>query len=186
MKYKESGKSERERERIKIIHKYAYRGKYLQDVVRWENMLFKDRLCCCFWPLPYCFWWMMHFVIGTLKMRTSTNKTHYTFGNKLSHAKDNYVLDGDVIWKLPGFLVNWGSSLLLEIFIWPFFDLWDIFMRAKYYLYIAIRLFYIFINMFEYIIYLCTCLSRWNKINRLISNAIVNFPVHLKLNETDA
>ena len=36
-------------------------------------------------------------------MRTSTNKTHYTFGNKLSHAKDNYVLDGDVIWKLPGF-----------------------------------------------------------------------------------
>ena len=123
---------ERERERIKIIHKYAYRGKYLQDVVRWENMLFKDRLCCCFWPLPYCFWWMMHFVIGTLKMRTSTNKTHYTFGNKLSHAKDNYVLDGDVIWKLPGFLVNWGSSTLpLEILIWPFVDLWDIFMRTR-------------------------------------------------------
>ena len=123
----------RERERIKIIHKYAYRGKYLQDVVRWENMLFKDRLCCCFWPLPYCFWWMMHFVIGTLKMRTSTNKTHYTFGNKLSHAKDNYVLDGDVIWKLPGFLVNWGSSTLpLEILIWPFVDLWDIFMRKTF------------------------------------------------------
>ena len=126
---------EGERERIKIIHKYAYRGKYLQDVVRWENMLFKDRLCCCFWPLPYCFWWMMHFVIGTLKMRTSTNKTHYTFGNKLSHAKDNYVLDGDVIWKLPGFLVNWGSSLLLEIFIWPFVDLCDIIRCNKAILY---------------------------------------------------
>ena len=25
---------ERERERIQITHKYAYRGKYLQDVVR--------------------------------------------------------------------------------------------------------------------------------------------------------